>query len=314
MPCKNRMALLPAALALLVTAVAAPAGGARDQQPVLGLAVQPGGLLMQDVKLGETYDLQQVAGITLAIFNQDGQAHAYLLSTHRPSQSGGSKPPPGYTDLPDPSWFWFERTEVTVPAQSSSQVRMYLRIPDDQQYANQRWSVTAGVTGKPRPDESIALAVYPRYEIETVALGRPELQHKPDGEFGLVPSTVVLEGMHPGDWRESEFYICNSDRRGRRYRFRVVSQDEAEGKLHITKSPAFSWMPDPGWMRTREARVFVRHNVAMPVRFRVKLPRSVVLPDGGWESILLVTRDDGLTRFLRVRVPSPPTPGQEGAN
>lgn len=282
---------------------AAPAG--------TGLAVQPGGLLLQEIALGETYDLEQTAGVHLTIFNQDSQAHTYLLSTQRPSAVGAKLLPDGFADIVDLSWLWFDHPEVEVPAAGSAQARMYFRIPEDERYHNQRWSVMLQVASKPVPGETIALAVYPRYDLETVAAPRQGLPQKPVGEMGIVPSTVALSAMGPGEWRESQFYLCNEDARGHRYTFRLLTLQEIADKHYLGVSRGYTWMPDPAWVRTREPGAYVRRHRAVPVSFRVRLPREVKVPEGGWEAILLVTREDGLARFLRVQV-SPARPADQG--
>src|SRR3989338_7030897 len=85
-------------------------------KPSLGLSVQPGGLLIQYVKIGETYDLYEKSGIALIIENKDINPHTYILTTSKPSQVGNKKWLKGYLEIPEPSWFWFEKNEITVEA------------------------------------------------------------------------------------------------------------------------------------------------------------------------------------------------------
>jgi len=237
--------------------------------------------------------------VMLTVLNRDRRDHVYTLSTHRPSQVGNRRVPPGYSDIPDPSWLWFERTEVSVPGGGSAEVRMYLQVPADDRYHNQHWSVSIGVVGKPGPGETLALAVYPRFEIETASASRREVRHWPAGEIGLAPSVVRLLRIAPGQRGECEFVIANNSLRAHRYEITVLPRGEVEGK-HIFASPGHAWMPDAHSVRPGVEHVWVgkRRTAAVPVR--VEVPADVTTAGAGWESIIFVRRDDGTAGFVRV--------------
>ena len=283
----------------LLIAAAAPAS---EQPPALGLAVQPGGMLIQDISPGGRYDLKEKTGIGLTVFNRDSRDHTYLLSTHRPSEVGNRRLPSGYFDIPDPSWFRFEKPEVHVPAQGSVEVGMYLEVPGDERYHNQHWSVSVGVVGKPGPGEMLTLAVYPRFEIETTPATRAELRLRPAGEIGLAPSVVVFSGLAPGDRREAEFVLCNNDRRHRahRYDFTILPEGESGDGRRIFPSAGYAWVPGTSWLRTRYPSVWVGKGRSLAVPFRVKIPNGLRPHAKGWEGIIFIKREDGATGFVRV--------------
>jgi len=307
--------LLLAALLTCGISVAAeapvPAGA-----PVTGLAVEPGGLLLQDVGPGELYDLAAKTGILLTIHNRDRNDHTYVISSHRPSEVGNRRVPPGYSDIGDPSWLWFEQPEVRVPAQGSSRVRMFLRIPDDERYRNQHWSVSVAVVGKPEPGETLTLAVYPRFEIETAAVAKSGLRLKPAGEVAVCPSVVTLDALAKQARLRGEFVLCNNDRKTHRYRLTVLAQEEAAQRVRFSPSGGFTWLPESSWVSVRRPHLWAdprwsfadwpavwlarQSYLAIPVELRV--PNSVQAPEGGWEALLLVEREDGATAFARVQV------------
>jgi len=127
-----------------------------------GLRVQPGNFLVRDVHLGEVCEIK----IPLQIHNKDSRPHTYDLSAHKPT-SIGSKGVEGYSDIPDPSWFYFERDEITLEADEVGEIKMYLKVPDADEYYDQKWVVSIAVEAKPEPGEMIALACYPLFRIET---------------------------------------------------------------------------------------------------------------------------------------------------
>ena len=319
-----RGAVLALILALPVRGVLA--ADSPDVPSSVGLSVEPGGMLIQGVEPGQVYDLEDKTGIVLTIHNRDRSDHTYLLSSHRPSEVGNRRLPPGYENIADPAWFWFETPEVRVPANSSGQVRMYLEIPYDDRYRNQHWSVSVGVAGKPEPGETLTLAVYPRFEIETASAPRAELSLRPAGGIGLCSSVVTLNDAGPGRAAVGEFVICNNDGETHSYHLSVLAQgDTGEGK-RLFPSGGSGWMPESGWVSLPRPRLrpdprwsaaawptlWLARQSHVPVPIEVNLPVGATVPDGGWEAVVFVERDDGAAGFVRVRVPNVGS-GDEGA-
>lgn len=60
----------------------------------------------------------------------------------------------GYSSIPESTWFWFEKNEVLVPANNIEEVKMFLRISDEEKCCNQKWAVGIEVEGKPEAEES----------------------------------------------------------------------------------------------------------------------------------------------------------------
>lgn len=131
-----------------------------------GLRVQPGGLLIQNVPPGLDYDIYKTTGIQLEIFNNDDREHTYTITSKKPSEVGlgvGGE----YSEIPDTSWFYYSKNEVTIPANSSTAIRMFLSIPDDEKYLSKKWEVIIAVEGKAVGGETFSLAAFPKIQIET---------------------------------------------------------------------------------------------------------------------------------------------------
>lgn len=129
--------------------------------------MEPGGLLIQKVPLGEVYDIFEESGITLKIYNELDSPITYKISAKRPSETGNGRWMRGYQEIPDPGWLSFSSGEVTIEAHGVGEVKMYLKIPPERDYYNQHWAVTVAVEGQPKAGEVFALAAYLPFEIET---------------------------------------------------------------------------------------------------------------------------------------------------
>jgi len=266
----------------------------------IGLSVEPGGLLIQQVKLGELYDLDKEVGIPLKISNRDQQPRTYRLSTHRPSEVGNRKWLEGYLEIPDPSWFWFDQETVTVAPESDAHVKMYLKIPQEDRYYNQRWVVSVGVQGQTAPGEMLALAIYPRYQIETVS--QADLKAIPAGALGLKPSVLSFEELPLGKRQESRVTLYNNEAKSRRYRLSLITIPVDPTREQIVPSPGYRWLPETRWVSVSKGRFRLKGGQARSVKLRVKVPKAVERYGQSWEALLWIEPEEGPPQFVRIQI------------
>lgn len=269
-------------------------------KPSRGLSVAPGGLLIQYVKLGETYDLYQKSGIALIIENKDTSPHIYKLTALKPSEAGNKKWLKGYAQIPDPSWFWLENNEVLVEPQSKQEVKMFLKIPDEDKYYNQRWTVSLEVTGKPEAGSMLALAVYPRYQIETES--KAGLKEKPDGLIGFEPSVLVFKDLALGKKQESKIIIYNNDSQSRRFNItpKIITVDPA--REQIVASPGYSWLPNIKWLKADLKKMEIKPDESRELNITVNIPRRKEYYQRKYEALIFAESEEGLSGFARVQV------------
>jgi len=270
------------------------------QRPAMGLSVRPGGLLVQYVPLGVTYDFYESVRMPLTIHNKDISAHTYVLSTHKPSQVAARRWVKGYLEIPEPSWFWLEKDEVTVEANGKSDVKMYLKIPDEQRYYNQHWVVSLGVAGKPAPGATIALAIYPRIQIETEA--KDDVKARPDGSIGFVPNTLLFENLSLGTENTMKVKIYNNDTKKHGYKVTAMIFPRNPKKRQIFTSPIYSWIPNPNWIMPGRDNINIASNKARILPITVKIPQARENYNKKWEGIIFIEPDKGLPGFVRVQI------------
>jgi len=266
----------------------------------IGLSVEPGGLLIQQVTLGEVYDLNKEAGIVLKVSNRDEKPRTYRLSTHQPSEVGTGKWLKGYLEIPDPSWFWFDQETVTVDPESDAHVKMFLKIPQEDRYDNQHWVVAVGVRGQAAPGEALAVAVYPHYQIETVS--QTDLEALPAGVLGLKPSVLSFEEIPLGKWQESKVTLYNNDTKSRRYRLSIITIPVDVTREQIAPSSGYRWIPETRWISVKRRNFHIKGHGARSVSLRVKVPDEPEWYDQSWEALLWIEPEEGLPRFTRIQI------------
>jgi len=268
--------------------------------PGMGLAVEPGGLLIQYVKPGKMYDLAREAGISLKVSNRDAEPRTYRLSSHQPSAVGAGKWLEGYEEIPDPSWFWFEEDELTVPGDRGGRMKMYFKIPEGERYDNQHWVVAVGVRGRAAPGEMLALAVYPRYQIETAS--NAEVGVPPAGALGIAPSMLEFEDTPLGERVGVEVTVYNNESASHRYSASVRTIPVDPGREQIVPSPGYAWLPDVDWVSVRKRRFKIKANGSRTVNVKVNVPDRPAHYGGRWEALLWMAPDEGRPRFARIRI------------
>ncbi len=266
----------------------------------MGLSVQPGGILIQHVKLDETYNFYEKSGIALIVENKDTLPHTYIINTFKPSQVGNKKWLTGYLEIPEPSWFFFEKNEVTVEPKSKQKVKMYLKVPKEEKYYNQHWTVSLGVTGKPEKGQMLALAVYPRYQIETET--KTGLKEKPAGLIGFEPGTLIFENLALGKKEKNKIIVYNNDNKPHKYRItpKIIEVDTT--KEQIFNTPGYRWIPNIKWIRPCKRKLKINSDESKEITITVNIPKKQKYYLKKWEAIIFIEPDEGPSGFVRVQI------------
>lgn len=274
------MAWMAAALALC-GAEAAPSGS--------GFTVQPGGLQIQGLVPGQAHDLEALGGAPLTVTNRDVVAHTFNLSAYRPSELGSGRWLEGYEEIPDPTWLSFEPSVLTVAPGGTGQARMVVRVPDGPAFFNRHWAVSVAVRVDPAEGEGLALAVYPRFYLETEAA---ELSTAGGGPLVVSPGTVGV-GEDGAD-----LMIYGAP--GSEYDLELRTVTPAPDREVIQPTPGRSWIPEASWMAVDPIHVRADATGAGRVRVRAMVPETA--RRDAWEALLMIRpAEGGAPRFARVQ-------------
>lgn len=272
----------------------------------MGLAVEPGGMLVQYVPIGITYDFTKEVGIPLRIYNKDGQLHTYVLSVSKPSEVGTKKWVKGYLEMPDPAWIWFDKSEVTIEANATAKVNMFLAVPKAEKYYNQHWAVSLGIKGKPEAGQALALALHPRIEVET--LSKKDVRERPDGVISTVPSVLLFKNISLGKKEKLALKIFNNDEKNHRYQITPAIFPSDSKTRQIVPSPTYSWIPDERWIKPAKRWMDVNAQEVKKLTVEVKIPKEKEYHRKNWEAILFIEPEEkgALSGFARIQIQTEP--------
>lgn len=265
-------------------------------EPGRGFSVQPGGLLLQDIAPGQEYDLSSTRGLWLTIRNTDTQPHGFAVTAHRPSQLASGQWLEGYEEIPDPAWLSFEPASVRVEAGSVGRVKMRLSVPEGEAHYNRHWTVGLAVRLESEPGQTLAFAIYPRYQIETAP--RAESPSVGAPAFSVFPSTVMLAPSATGGY-EGSFSIINGPQ-STRYTIapRAIVTDPKREQIY--PSTGFQWLS-----RVDEVQVTpgdISLDTAGFHTVNVRIPHSE--GQTARECLIFIQPGEGRPQFVRARIPA----------
>ena len=271
-----------------------------EEPRAIGLSVEPGGLLIQNVPVGQLYDMDYWMKMRFKIANDSGMPRKYALRVDKPSRVG-VKLLKGYTEIPNPDWFWFEKNEVFVAAGGTAEVKMFLRIPNEDKYANQRWAVAVDVEARPEAEEKLVLALSPVFYIETEAKATPK--ELPAGFTALVPGTVVVDHVAIGKRTDGgSATLYNNDSQPHLYTVTSVVPSAEPGRQTISPSPRSSWLPNVGWVKVDKRTIKLGPRERRDLHLRIDVPKDPRWQNQDWETLLYVESEDGLASFARIQI------------
>jgi hypothetical protein len=262
------------------------------------VSVRPRTLLIQEVPLGELYGVNEHSGIRLSIHNKRSEPQTYILSACKPS-SVGLEWPEGYLQMPDPDWLQFETEEISIHAGAVGYADIRLRIPDQENYYNQKWVVAIGV--KSKPGQIDVVPVYTHMQIETQS--KRDIRERPAGLVGLEPGAILLKDVSLGYSRDvTQVTIYNNDEREHTYAIVPMDQRSKSADRQITSSPTYSWIPEPSWIIPAQTEVKIKAGECLAVSLSLVIPEESMHYDRKWEGVLFVKPHKGSGNFLRIQI------------
>ena len=270
-------------------------------QPALsmGMRVTPGGAVIQGVQPGVRLEVP----LPLTVINDGEQPQRVSFGAIAPAQRR-MKLPPGYADIPDPSWMTFGEEEIVIPPKRHASVKMFLSVPAGAQYHDQHWSVAVAVRTTPAKGQMVSLGIYPRFEIET----EPSPVSGKDGPAPLgqivaSPSTWEIEDWKlGGPARSVKLRIRNNTEKVWRGRTVIVSDVATAKKRRLAMSGRWTWPTNPDWVKTTSSEIEAPAGEWTEVTLEATPPKTDRVGGLGWETIVLFEGKEGPSTCARIRL------------
>ena len=260
----------------------------------IGISVSPGTFVIQDVPIGEQYDISKRVGYTIRISGVSHQTK-FILTPRKPSEDGTIAT--GYYDFPNPEWFSLECDSVDVSPEKAGEVAIWVYLPDDPSLYNRHFLL--GVDVSPTVETTrgmLAVGAYLLYRFETLPKADivPRLQYD---ELAFVPSAVVFDSLKIGDNRSVNVRVHSGSEAKQTLKLYRLDPESDVAKLTILVTPGFQRAPEglvffPEKINLDESggKLFVQAAISKEMSY----PRL--------EEIIMVENSNGNKAFLRVRL------------
>jgi len=159
-----------------------------------GLAVSPGILKGENIPLGERVSFSEIV-----IRNTADTDHLYSISVQKPVTIKE-----GYEEIPNPEWIKPAISEIEIPAQSTENVQIWVRIPNNEANASKNYEGWVVVSEKAGGAVAVAAAVRILLSSSEYNPALPEEAPPPEAPpeetppVEIPPVEIPPEGTPPG--------------------------------------------------------------------------------------------------------------------
>jgi hypothetical protein len=120
-----------------------------------GLSTQLGEVVIQNLQVGQAYNLRDLANLSLSVVNRGDEEIALAMDPLVPEASELKQ---GAEAIPDLSWIALSSREHIVSAGGTATSDILVTIPDDDHLLGRKFQVTVWSHSVPRPGAGMALA------------------------------------------------------------------------------------------------------------------------------------------------------------
>lgn len=262
--------------------------------PASAMKVSPGAFCAQNVKIGQETD----TGIDLTIDNETDKEREFSVRVVSP-RTLKSESLKGYSNLPITGWLRLEKTTMVAPAKGQVKSRMYIKIPNEEQYYNQQWAVSCLIeyVGQKGLFQE---AIMTLFMFETMP--KKDVTEKPFGNLAVVPSVVKVTGSAMKAKEEFSFKLYNNTADEHTYTIKTFVPKEEKGKLEINVTSGLAWAKNTSWISPRVRKIKVAPGTFAEIKLNVTVPASELAGDKGVEALVFADSDTGERKFVRVQV------------
>jgi hypothetical protein len=166
-----------------------------------GLSTQLGEVVIENLQIGQSYDLKQLANLSLIVTNTSDFGVNLKMDILQPDSAELRL---GSQQIPDTSWVDLSQDFFTLGAGEQAESKITLSIPEDEKYLGKKYQVNiwSHTLGGENSGMFLAYGLKTRiiFTTDTVKADQGELITSSGAtvNFTLKPEEIFLEGVTPG--------------------------------------------------------------------------------------------------------------------
>lgn len=161
-----------------------------------GLSCSIGEVVIDNLKIGETYSLKTLANLPLSVTNTGDNP---VILKVEPLVPGPSELRQGADPIPDKAWISAKPDSFTLAPRETKAVEIILTIPQDEALFNRKFQVNFWSHTLPQPGNFLAYGISSRiiFSVDQVR-ELPGSMPQGDLSISLLPAEITLENIKPG--------------------------------------------------------------------------------------------------------------------
>jgi hypothetical protein len=222
-----------------------------------GLTTSLGEVVVENLQVGQTYSLKQLANVRLNVTNNSDDSVALKMDVLSPDSSELRK---GSSPIPDLVWIKLSRNNFTLGPNEIALSDITLSIPDEDRYLGRKYQVTVWSHTVPGAGLGMSLGLGLKSRIifttDTVRVPANEIVKSSDAsvELALQPEKMFLDGVELGKTYDLEAHkgsvLTVTNQSGQEQRLRLRSLTVNNSATTLTKG--YEDAPDASYLRFSE--------------------------------------------------------------
>jgi len=254
-------------------------GTARDTFATTRLQSTFGEVIIENLRLGKTYNTREMVNLPLMITNFSEEKVIVFLTVLKPLPDLLRE---GYEPIPDTGWIELSTDRMEIPPGGHGATDVIIHVPSDKQYAKKKYQVLieSVATGK----GNISLGVNHRLlfsiaptDVEVEAQAKEDERKEKllaNLNYTVLPPKIMVYDFKLGKKQNlaeltgNLFKIINPNDQD--YRYRVTSMRITDSK--IASSPGYEDCPDPSFLTFSESEVEIPANTVKVIKVFLNIP------------------------------------------
>jgi hypothetical protein len=244
-----------------------------------GLSTQLGEVVIENLQIGQTYNLKELANLRLIVTNTSDYDVDLRMDIQLPDSSELRQ---GAEPLPDTAWVSLSQNAFELDPQEKATSDITISIPDDDQYLGKKyqviiWSHTLGGEGT---GMFLAFGLKSRiiFTTDTVKAAKSEVVTASDASvnFTLKPEEIFLDSVELGKIYDVEkktglvLRIANPSEHERTFQLQSLTVSNSVATL----TKGYQDTPDASYLKFSESKFVVPPKGTKTIKMYVEFPEE----------------------------------------
>jgi len=300
----------------MMAAMCLPYLSAEEKRPAAGISTPFGDVLIENLGIGRTYNLRELAGKPYTVTNKGADTMELQIDVVKPTLSmiSEKRRKLGFVPIADPGWIKLSQNRILVPTGETAFTDMLITIPNDPSLYSKKFQVSINAYNDGKG--FLNLGVWSHFLITITPSPEAQAQAELNRKRGLMPTM---------DYRLTvdRLYIPGAPR-GRKYDVRkefkstvkIANSGEKPIDLKVSIVPlkdtplslqgGFEEPGDIRWLRVGAERIRVKPDIFFDPELTLQLPDDPKISKKNLMFIMKVEpakkEDIGLTYYASIYV------------